>query len=341
MPAPRIQKSARSGRYRCHVVHATTPRTSAPAAYRAAIGPGSTASRSVNGPFMNHQSRAKVVRPTTRRWPANAYGAYNSATVATNPARNRTPSLRVSAGTATTGANFVSAANAAAAPALMGARANRITSTNAKSPRGSRWPLHATLDHQQRAPEVEQLGEAPATARDGRDTPEQPAGAEVEPEPEQLRLENRAARQRDREERKLCERRVDGRHVRVVDQPLIDRTDLRQLDRGGRVAVWVDARELHLAVPQVSIDVGRQLGRERQQDQAHCDGDAPDVQVSAPGVQNLARANGIRRERPTEDEQPHPRKCRTRPPPEAPEQRQLHHPGDGQEAPGLGRIGVR
>ena len=138
MPAPRIQKSARSGRYRCHVVHATTPSTSAPAAYRAAIGPGSMASRSVNGPFMNHQFSAYVVRPANRPRPANAYGAYSSAAVATNPSRNRTPSLRVSAGTATTGANFVSAANAVAAPALRGARANRITSTSAKSPRGSR-----------------------------------------------------------------------------------------------------------------------------------------------------------------------------------------------------------
>ncbi len=197
------------------------------------------------------------------------------------------------------------------------------------------------LDYQQRGPEVEQLREAPATACDGRDTPEQPAGAEVEPEPEQLRLEDRAARQRDREECELRERRVDGRHVRVVDQPLIDGADLRQLDRGRGVAVGVDAGELHLTVPQVSIDVVRQLGSERQQDHAHCDGDAPDVEVSAPGVQNLARANGIRRERPTENEQPHPRKGRARPPPESAEQRQLHHPGDGQDAPGLGRIGVR
>lgn len=197
------------------------------------------------------------------------------------------------------------------------------------------------LDHQQRGPEVEQLREAPAAARDGRDTPEQPGGTEVEPEPEQLCLEDRAARQRDREECELSERRVDGLHVWVVDQPSIDGTDLRQLDRGRGVAVGVDARELHLAVPQVSIDVVRQLGRERQQDQAHCDGDAPDIEVSAARVQDLARADRVRRERPTEDEQPHPREGRTRPPPESGEQCQLHHPGDGQDAPGLGRIAVR
>ena len=137
MPAPRIQKSARSGRYRCHVVQATTQSTSTPAAYRAAMAPGNTASRSVNGPFMNREFSAYVVSPENKLRPASAYGAYSSPAVATNPTRKRMPSLLVSAGRATIGANLVSAANAVAAPALMGARASRMTRTNAKSPRGS------------------------------------------------------------------------------------------------------------------------------------------------------------------------------------------------------------
>ena len=144
IPAPSTQKRARSGRYRCHIVHAITTSTRAPAAYRGAIAPGSAASRSVNGPFMNHQCSAYVPRPTNRLRPAIAYGAYSSPAVAANPTRKRQPRLRVSVGTTAAGANLVSAASASAAPALMGARASRITRTMAKSPRGSMWPLHAT-----------------------------------------------------------------------------------------------------------------------------------------------------------------------------------------------------
>ena len=197
------------------------------------------------------------------------------------------------------------------------------------------------FDYQQGRPEIEHLRESSATPRDGRDPPEQPCGAEIESEPEQLGLEDRAAGQRDCEERELRQRRIDGRHGRIVDQSFIDGADLRQLTRGGGIPVGVDARELHLAVPQVPIDVIGQLGCERQQDQAHRDGDSPDVEAPAPGLQYLARSYGIGSERSTEYQQPHPWECCAWPPPEGPQQCQFYAPGDDQHAPGLRRVGAR
>jgi hypothetical protein len=109
-----------------------------PAAYRGPISVGTTASRSVYGPFMNHQLSAYVPSPANNLRPANAYGAYSNAVAAVNPARNFHPSRLVMAGTAAAGANLVSAASAVATPALRGARARRIASTSMKRPSGSR-----------------------------------------------------------------------------------------------------------------------------------------------------------------------------------------------------------
>jgi len=55
IPVPRTQRNVRSVSYRWNDAHATAITTIVPAAYRALIGSTKVSSRSVNGPFMNHQ----------------------------------------------------------------------------------------------------------------------------------------------------------------------------------------------------------------------------------------------------------------------------------------------
>ena len=94
---------------------------------------------------------------------------------------------------------------------------------------------------------------------------EQQGREEVEGRPEELRRQNRTPEHGHQEEGPLGEGRIDGGDVRVVDEAVPRGADgFESLVRGG-VAVGVDAFELHVAVPEIPVDVVGELWSEGDQ----------------------------------------------------------------------------
>jgi hypothetical protein len=155
-------------------------------------------------------------------------------------------------------------------------------------------PRH--LDHEQGGPEVEELRQTSAASRHHRDAPEKPARAEVEAQPEELRLEDGAPRQRDDQEGDLRQGRVDGQHGRVVDQPMVHRAEIHEFGCRGRETVRIDSRKLDVSVPQVAVDVVRERWDLWEQDEPHGDREQPDEQTATGTVQHLCGGERVDRE---------------------------------------------
>ena len=111
------------------------------------------------------------------------------------------------------------------------------------------------LDHQQRRP-----GEEHERPGNGASGPagypgEQQTGGQVGERPQCLEREQRPAGERARGEHHLREGRVDGGDGRIVDARVPGGANRFEFGRVRGVQVGVDARQLHMSVPEVAVDV--------------------------------------------------------------------------------------
>lgn len=84
---------------------------------------------------------------------------------------------------------------------------------------------------------------------------EQQAGDQIGERPQCLEREDRPAGERSGREHHLREGRVDGGDGRIVDARVPGGANRFEFGRIWRVQVGVDARQLHVSVPEVAIDV--------------------------------------------------------------------------------------
>ena len=120
------------------------------------------------------------------------------------------------------------------------------------------------LDHQQRRPRKQDEGPGHRAAGPARHLPQQQTGRQVGERPQHLECEHRPAGERARREDHLGEGRVDGGDGGIVDARVPGGANGLQLRRIRRVQVGVDARELHVSVPEVAVDVVGQKRRARE-----------------------------------------------------------------------------
>ena len=111
------------------------------------------------------------------------------------------------------------------------------------------------LDHQQRRPGEEHEGPGNRAPGPAGYLCEQQAGGQVGERPQYLEREQRPAGERARREHHLREGRVDGGNGRIVDARVPRGADRFEFGRIRGVQVRVDARQLHVSVPEVAVDV--------------------------------------------------------------------------------------
>lgn len=206
-----------------------------------------------------------------------------------------------------------------------------------KKPQGLEMSAPRHLDHQERSPRVEEQHQEVVPARLPRHADQHPRRPQVAGEPEELGHQEGGARQRHQEEGELREGRVDGGHRRVVDPVMVRRPEGFQL--GGRrgVDVRVRARELHVAVPEVAMDVVGELGSQGQEgesqryrkepDRAHPWGSRALLTGPFPPRRHVQCGDEVGREGHAEDEEPGKGESMgPRPPAQRGQGRQLHQP---------------
>ena len=111
------------------------------------------------------------------------------------------------------------------------------------------------LDHQQRRPGEEHEGPGNRAPGPAGYLCQQQAGGQVGERPQYLEREQRPAGERARREHHLREGRVDGGDGRIVDARVPGGANRFEFGRVGGVQVGVDARQLHMSVPEVAVDV--------------------------------------------------------------------------------------
>ena len=111
------------------------------------------------------------------------------------------------------------------------------------------------LDHQQRRPGEEHEGPGNGAPGPAGYLCEHQAGGQVDERPQHLEREQRPAGERARREHRLREGRVDGGNGRIVDARVPGGANRFELGRVRGVQVGVDARQLHMSIPEVAIDV--------------------------------------------------------------------------------------
>ena len=147
------------------------------------------------------------------------------------------------------------------------------------------------LDDQEGRPEVPDEHGGGVAARAARDPVEEEAATEIEAEPDELGGDDgaagegdrgagpcrdadwharagvpdeRTAQERNDTEQQLAERRVDGRDLGVVDRPVPGGAQSGEGFVAGWMGVGIDALREKVAVPEVAVDVVRELGRKRE-----------------------------------------------------------------------------
>lgn len=139
--------------------------------------------------------------------------------------------------------------------------------------------LHVTaprdLDEDKRRPEIEQRRQSGSSPAPRRQTFEDQAHAEIRQEPRRLEQEHAGADQPEGPEHELRAGWIDRRDRGMVDEgvPIGVQGPESRVRRG--MEERVHAVRLNPPVPQVSIDVVRQMGLRRQQGDAAEDGDRP------------------------------------------------------------------
>lgn len=111
------------------------------------------------------------------------------------------------------------------------------------------------LDHQQRRPREEHEGPGNGASGPAGDLREQQTGGQVGERPQCLEREQRPAGERARREHHLREGWVDGGDGRIVDARVPGGANRFEFRRIRGVQVGVDARQLHVSVPEIAIDV--------------------------------------------------------------------------------------
>ena len=111
------------------------------------------------------------------------------------------------------------------------------------------------LDHQQRRPGEEHEGPGNGAPGPAGYLCQQQAGGQVGERPQYLEREQRPAGKRARREHHLREGRVDGGDGRIVDARVPGGANRFEFRRVRGVQVGVDARQLHMSVPEVAVDV--------------------------------------------------------------------------------------
>ena len=111
------------------------------------------------------------------------------------------------------------------------------------------------LDHQQRRPGEEHEGPGNGASGPAGYLCQQQAGGQVGERPQYLEREQRPAGERARREHHLREGRVDGGDGRIVDARVPGGANRFEFGRVRGVQVGVDARQLHMSVPEVAVDV--------------------------------------------------------------------------------------
>ncbi len=111
------------------------------------------------------------------------------------------------------------------------------------------------LDHQQRRPGEEHEGPGNGAPGPAGYLCEQQTGGQVGQRPQYLEREQRPAGERTRREHHLREGRVDGGDGRIVDARVPGGANRFEFRRIRGVQVGVDARQLHVSVPEIAIDV--------------------------------------------------------------------------------------
>lgn len=111
------------------------------------------------------------------------------------------------------------------------------------------------LDHKQWRPCKQDEGPGHGAAGPAGHLPQQQTGRQVRERPQYLEGEQRPAGERPRREDHLGEGRVDGGDGGIVDAGMPRGANGFQLRRIRGVQVGVDARQLHVSVPEVAVDV--------------------------------------------------------------------------------------
>ena len=111
------------------------------------------------------------------------------------------------------------------------------------------------FDHQQRRPGEEHEGPGNGAPGPAGYLCEQQAGSQIGERPQHLERHQRPAGERARRKYHLREGRVDGGDGRVVDARVPGGANRFEFGRIGGVQVRVDARQLHVSVPEVAVDV--------------------------------------------------------------------------------------
>ena len=111
------------------------------------------------------------------------------------------------------------------------------------------------LDHQQWRPRKQDEGPGHGAAGPAGHLNQQQTGRQVGERPQHLECQQRPAEERARREDHLGEGRVDGGDGGIVDARVPGGANGFQCRRVRRVQVGVDARQLHVPVPEVAVDV--------------------------------------------------------------------------------------
>ena len=111
------------------------------------------------------------------------------------------------------------------------------------------------LDHEQRRPGEEDQGPGNGASGAARHLRQQQTGRQVGEHPQHLERQQRPAGQRARREDHLGEGGVDGGDGRIVDARVPPGANPFEFRRVRGVQVGVDARQLHVSVPEVAVDV--------------------------------------------------------------------------------------
>lgn len=173
------------------------------------------------------------------------------------------------------------------------------------------------LNHQQWCPQIKQeRGVCTAASAPG-DTYDDGPGQEVADEPDRLEGPHLRPQRGDRQEYHLRKRWVDRRDGWVVDESVPRRAQRLQRRRRRRVQVGIDASELHMAVPQVSIEIVRKRRFEGEEHGTEYESDCPDPEdrtgrFRGPGgvPQEKPGSEPVRCERGREQSQPQAGKSR-------------------------------
>ena len=111
------------------------------------------------------------------------------------------------------------------------------------------------LDHQQRRPGEEHEGPGNGAPGSVGYLCQQQTRGQVGERPQHLEREQRPAGEPARREHQLREGRVDGGNGRIVDARVPGGANRFEFGRVRGVQVGVDARQLHMSIPEVAVDV--------------------------------------------------------------------------------------